>query len=296
MTMGRLQTLRYQTAKKEFKDQMDPTDLSRSFYVNPDGYVVGFSIVREDGNILEYDAEENKYSCLAKDELSALDIRTEDGIMDLPPFDCHSSEDGQIVYKETHAFPDPSTTSLYESLRHLREGANHTQFSIALAMTSLLRTHLTDNELSILANKAVLMHNNGPDEYPLEEITSHINDLMVNGLADYPVGETHYDSFDGSIVKDALIMCDQDSFNTLLSYCIEESRSVAYTGEGLSPESLENLEEQMIAIIPYLKSAEDNLHESQIEPIDDRIQDAKHRSAAGTKEQIPKEKGPSPIR
>lgn len=243
--------IRYSKAKQEFKEQMDPSDLSRSFFVSPAGCVVGFNITRSDGVQLEYNAEENSYHYLSKDAPSGLAVCPDDGTLDLPPYNYHYLSDEPKLY-ETHAFPDPSTNNIYETLRMLREEAGRSQFHIALAMTELPRGILEETELSILANKAALMYEQNPQNFSLIEITGALNELLTNGLQDYPIGNRPY-SYEAPIVKQALLATDRNIFSMLITHVARKKRDKIYSCVGLSSEDSTALQKTLSSILPYPK-------------------------------------------
>lgn len=94
--MGRIQNLRMERAKQAFKEQMDPSDRARAFYIDYAGNVVGFSIERADGNTLYYNGETGYY------QRQPLLILPEDKVENIPPYEY---KDGKIVSCEK---PEPS--------------------------------------------------------------------------------------------------------------------------------------------------------------------------------------------
>ena len=86
--MGHIQDLRMERAKREFKNEIFPTDVNRSFYVDYAGNAMGFTIEREGGQILSYNVDSGRY------ETFGLDIRPQDGAVNMPPYDY---KDGKIV-------------------------------------------------------------------------------------------------------------------------------------------------------------------------------------------------------
>lgn len=84
--MGRIQTMRMERAKRAFKEEMFPSDKSRSFYVDHAGNAMGFTIERADGHVLSYNGENGHYE--------PFDIRPEDLAVNVPPYEYR---DGKIV-------------------------------------------------------------------------------------------------------------------------------------------------------------------------------------------------------
>lgn len=76
--MGRIQNMRMERAKRAFKEEMFPNDLSRSFYVDHAGNAMGFSIARADGNVLSYNGETGRYE--------PFEVLPEDGAVNIPPY------------------------------------------------------------------------------------------------------------------------------------------------------------------------------------------------------------------
>lgn len=256
--MGRLQTKFYEKAKYEFAQQMDPSDKSRFFYIDRFGNALGFRIIRKNGGVLEYNVGEDKYINLGSTaEPSTLDIWQEDGVMDLPPYD-YSWKSGKDEQYETHHFPDPATSDLYHKLTAMQQESNGFQYQIALAMTQLPEGLLEPNEMFILANKAVLMNCASSHGFALEEITSAINDLILEGAA-FTIDKHHYE-FCGATVKKALLSANQEGFQNLIAASAENSRQdgYEYSGSDLSYDSMQALSREMGVILPYLRAAETN--------------------------------------
>lgn len=88
--MGRIQNMRMDRAKRAFKEEMFPSDKSRSFYVDHVGNVIGFAMERADGNVLFYNAETGHY----KSNQQNFEIRPGDGAVNLVPYEY---QNGQIV-------------------------------------------------------------------------------------------------------------------------------------------------------------------------------------------------------
>ncbi len=254
--MNRYQSIHYSIAKQEFKDQMDPTDLSRAFFVSQQGEILGFLIIRSDEKTLAYDAAENQYTYTSKDEPTIFDDIQLNEIINLPPYDYRLGPIGEKELYETHAFPDPSTTSIYESLLLLRQSAEDNQFLIALAMTNLLRTQLNETQLSIIAHKAITMYNHSSHRFSLDEITTAINTLMIEGLSNFYIGTKYFDHLDGSCLKATLLATGQESFNLLIAKTAKNNRSHIYAGSALSklPEPL--LDAKLEELIPYLEQSQ----------------------------------------
>ena len=84
--MGRIQDMRMSRAKSAFKDEMHPSDRSRSFYVDHAGNVVGFNIERADGHVLSYNGETGRFG--------PFEILPEDQAVNVPPY---VYRDGKIV-------------------------------------------------------------------------------------------------------------------------------------------------------------------------------------------------------
>lgn len=81
--MGRIQNLRMERAKRAFKEEMFPSDKSRSFYVDHAGNAIGFAMERSDGNVLYYNAETGQY----KPNQQNFEVRLEDGAVNLVPYE-----------------------------------------------------------------------------------------------------------------------------------------------------------------------------------------------------------------
>lgn len=256
--LTKFQLARYTLAKQEFKDQMDPTDFSRSFYVKPTGDVIGFSITRSNGKILEYDASSNQYRYLSQDMPSTFDLNGNEAILNLPPYDYRQSQTRDQELHETHAFPDPSTENLYTTLRILNQENKSNQITITLTMMSLYSCRLKDHELPIMASKAASMYNNSPHRFALSEITAAINELMINGLSGALLGNPSCEHYNGNTAKEALISADQESFEFLVALTATENRSNIYHGLARS----NNSENKIAPILTYLNQAKQSSHTS----------------------------------
>lgn len=92
--MGRIEDMRMNRAKQYFKEEMLPSDKSRSFYVAHDGNAIGFTIERADGHKLSYNAETGLFK--------PFEISPEDGAVNLVPYDYQNGKAVDIISEKPY--------------------------------------------------------------------------------------------------------------------------------------------------------------------------------------------------
>ena len=85
-------------AKRAFKEEMFPSDKSRSFYVDYSGNAIGFAMERSDGNILYYNAETGQY----KPNQQNFEIRPQDGAVNLVPYEYQNGQRVDVLSEKPY--------------------------------------------------------------------------------------------------------------------------------------------------------------------------------------------------
>ena len=87
--MGHIQQVRMQRARQRYREEMFPDDKARSFYVDPSGNVIGFTIERADGIVISYNGMTGRFEPFT--------IYPGDVVINTPPY---VYRDGKIIDPE----------------------------------------------------------------------------------------------------------------------------------------------------------------------------------------------------